>query len=72
MKHIYCYLPLSCHYVFILGQVWYLIVLIPDHCTLTYIVGILTFISMVLHVQHLRDLKQETYSIVSILVFMSS
>ena len=36
------------------------------------IVGILTFISMKLHVQHLRDLKQETYSIVSIFVFMSS
>ena len=32
----------QCHYVvslFILGQVWYLIVSIPDLCTLTYFVS---------------------------------
>ena len=34
------------------------------------IVGILTFISMIL--QHLRDLKQETSLFAGILVFMSS
>ena len=36
------YLTVSCHFpIGILGQVWYLIVSIPDLCTLTYFTVIL-------------------------------
>ena len=32
-----------CEFVFILGQVWYLILSIPDLCTLTYFHKVATF-----------------------------
>ena len=39
-------LLLVCHFLIgILGQVWYLIVLIPDICFLTYLEGLMTIIA---------------------------